>query len=72
MMEIKIKYLVEEMRVKQNISKHELSRRTGLQYAAVSGLCNGTRCASPKLSTLAIYAKALNCQVKDLFTEIKE
>lgn len=70
-MAIEIKYLVEEMRLKRGISKHELTRRTGLQYAAVSGLCTGKRCTSPKLSTLAIYAEALNCQVKELFTEIK-
>jgi DNA-binding Xre family transcriptional regulator len=69
---IKIKYKIEEMRLLRNISKNELTRRTGLTFAQVAGICNLKESAAPKLTTLVKYAEALNCSVKDLFEETNE
>lgn len=68
---IKIVYRINEMREKKQISRNELARRTGLPLNSVSMACSSKELASPKLSTLAKYAEALECQVNDLFTETK-
>lgn len=68
-MEIEIIYQIEEMRLKRKMSKSELSRLTGIAFNNVSGMLNKKRMASPKLQTLAKYAIALDCEVKDLFIE---
>lgn len=69
---IKIIYKIDEMRILKGISKNELTRRTGLTYQQVSGICNLKENNAPKLSTLCKYAEALECNVKDLFEESHE
>jgi len=69
---IQIQFKINEVRLQRGMSITKLSEHSGVQYQQVSNLCNGKNKNTPTFKILIRIAQALNCTVKDLFSEIKE
>ena len=58
-------FIIKEKCEEKNMSIADLSRATGLTFLAVSNVYNGK--AWPRIENLQKIAKALDCEVTDLF-----
>lgn len=58
---------LKEMLQKRGLSKRQFAQRLGMRYEHVFRLFRPG--VDPKLSTLAKWAKALRCRVRDLIRE---
>ena len=63
-----ITLLIKEYRLKNNLSLLELQKLSGIGKTTINNIERGFQ--SPTLYTLELLAKALECKVKDLFTEV--
>lgn len=62
---------VREMREKRGMSMYELAKRTGLSKAFIWDLDRGN-IKSPGIGSLTKIAKALGCEVTDLYEDDEE
>jgi predicted transcriptional regulator len=60
-----MKNRIEEVLVKQGRSKAWLSKVSGIQRPYITKLCSGK--IDPRLSTLRLIARALDCKIDDLW-----
>lgn len=61
-----MKFKIKEHREKEGITQEELSKKSGVSRAIISGLESGT-IVTTTTKTLIRIADALNCKVSDIF-----
>ena len=61
-------FLLEDIRKKNNLSRRELSEKSGVHQATIVALENGINNPyEAKLTTLMKLAQALKCKVRDFY-----
>jgi transcriptional regulator with XRE-family HTH domain len=60
---------IKEIMLEKNISRDELAKRVKLSPTSISNICN--EASYPKYSKLAVFAKALDVDVRELFYPTK-
>lgn len=66
------KFALKEIRIKKDISRHELSKLSKIHEDTIKSLEMGiNEPLNAKLSTLVALAKALGCKVRDFYPDEK-
>lgn len=60
---------IKEIMQEKNISRDELAKKVKLSPTSISNICN--EASYPKYSKLAVFAKALDVDVRELFHSTK-
>lgn len=60
-----MKILLDEIMYQKNVSVRQLALMSGIPRSTINDIMNGR--TSPRLDTLENLARALNCQITDLF-----
>lgn len=63
-----VEILLYEIRTKKGYTCEELSKKSGISGSSINNIENGVN--SPTLETLKKLAIALDCKIKDLYTDI--